>query len=126
VFARDALGRLASQCQTTRWIIDWIEWLPWRIDPWPPFRKEPQPDPPGWLPAQDLETVAMGGAMHSLVQAFGREQDPGPILNKSARKVEQVARQGAAEAIQADARHFAAAAKQAEILAERAGKEARS
>lgn len=124
VFARDAMGRLASQCQTTRWILDWIDWLPWRFDPWPPIRKEPLPDPPSWLPAQDLETVAMGGAIHALTQAFGREQDPGVILSKDAKKVEHVARQGAAAAIEAIARHYASAAKQAEKLADRAAEKA--
>lgn len=99
VFARDALGQIASQCQTTRWLFDLIEWVPWRIDPWWPFPRPPLPDPPPWVDVLELETVALGGAMHALLDAFGAEREIDALMSKRTDEIEAVARKGAAVAL---------------------------
>lgn len=76
VFARDALGRIASQCQTTRWIIDWL-WpipFPFRVDPWWQFGpRDPGPiDPPDWLAVEEIETVMLGAGLHAAMERFGK------------------------------------------------------
>lgn len=115
IFARDAMGRLASQCQSTAWIIDLFERPPFRIEVWPPIFKPPRPDPPPFLDVLEMETIALGGAVHAMLDTFGRDADPADVLGERARELEVVARRGAAEATLAWARHgaesMAAAAK---------------
>ena len=76
VHARDVIGHRASQCQTTEWIVSWIEKLwpevrPW-IDPWGPFAKyQKLEDIP--LPIVDpmpVVDIALGAAIVSLRQTF--------------------------------------------------------
>ncbi len=124
VFAKDALGRLTSQCQSTRWVIDILHWVDIRLDPWPPpFKRPPLPDPPPWLNIDDLETIALGGAIHAVAEAFGGEKNPQKFLNSGGdEKVDEVARRGAATAVAAMAGHFADAAKQAQRIADLAKK----
>lgn len=74
VFARDALGRIASRCQTTRWIVDFLARvrLPFRIDPWQPIGlRDPAPiDPPDWLDLGDFEAVVLGAGLHAAMEKF--------------------------------------------------------
>lgn len=99
MFARDALGRFASQCQSTRWVIDLIDWLEIRIDPWPPIREPPLPDPPPWMNLVELETVALGGAVHAMLDGFGQEEEPQRVLDGRGKEIYTVARKGAAVAV---------------------------
>lgn len=107
IFARDAFGKFASQCQSTRWVVDLIEWIDFRIDPWPPFGKPPLPDPPPWLDLIELETVALGGAVHALLDAYGGEREAQAVLDKRAREIPAVARRGASAAVAEWARRYA-------------------
>lgn len=99
IFARDALGRLASQCQTTRWIIDIIyERIPLKIDPWERRFKE-RVDIPDWLDIHDLETVALGGAVHQVMEMFGQEKGGAELLHRGADLIDKVAQEGASRAM---------------------------
>jgi hypothetical protein len=98
-------------------VIDLLDWIEVRIDPWPPFPRPPLPDPPPWLDIVELETVALGGAVHALVEAFGKELEPQPILDRRSKEVEAVARKGAASAVSEWAAHYAKAADHASRLA---------
>lgn len=121
VFAKDALGRFASQCQTTRWVIEAIEWIDFRIDPWRLPGKPPLPDPPPWLDLEELETVALGGGVHALLDAFGKEDDAQTVLDRAGDRIPAVARRGAAVAVTEWAKHYQEASRDAARLAERAG-----
>lgn len=76
VIARDVLGRIASQCQSYQWILDWLKTVKMveKIRPWPPL-----PDPPpewdmtGVFLANALVDGTLGAAMYAL-----REQFPEP------------------------------------------------
>lgn len=104
VFARDALGRLAPQCQTVRWILDLIVWLEIPTDPWDQRRSpRPRPEPPYWLDIEQLELVALGGAVDALLTAVGKELANDKGLQETAdrreKDVDQVAQRGAARAV---------------------------
>lgn len=103
-FARDALGRLATQCQHTAWVIDIFERLELpeflRVDPWGPIPPRPQPDPPPFLDVDDLETVALGGAIDALYARFAQKQDVQELVNDG-REIEAAVRSGAARAVAA-------------------------
>ena len=116
-FAKDALGRFASRCQSSRWVFDLLEWVDIRIDPWPPLRKPPLPDPPPWFDLVEFETLALGGAVHALLDAFGHENEPQPILEKRAKEIQAVARKGAAVAVTEWAVHYGKAADDAARIA---------
>jgi hypothetical protein len=116
-FAKDAFGQFASQCQSLRWAIELIDWLEVRIDPWPPFRRPPLPDPPPWLDLVELETVALGGAVHALLDAFGKEKEPLQLHARRGKEVEAVARRGAAAAVRVLASHYARAGGDADRMA---------
>jgi hypothetical protein len=95
IYARDALGRLASQCQRLRWIVDLLPKLDLKIDPWP-IPPRPLPDPPPWLPLEELELTSLGGAVDALAERFGSERDVAKLVDRRIDEVEQVARRGAA------------------------------
>jgi hypothetical protein len=65
-FARDALGRIAGRCQTTKWISDWLLELnlPIRLDPWSPFEDVPRLEDSGLPDTSLVETVALGAGLH--------------------------------------------------------------
>ena len=71
--ARDVIGRMAGQCASIEWILDWFRphWpeLVYMIDPWPPI---PHPDPPPYLPIDPIKLfdTAIGAAVVSLRQHF--------------------------------------------------------
>ena len=122
-FAKDALGRFASQCQSSQWVFELLDWTDFRLDPWPPLRRPPLPDPPPWFDLIEFETVAMGGAVHALLDAFGREDEPQPILEKRAKEIQAVARKGAAVAVAEWAAHYAKAADDAGRIAKLANRQ---
>ena len=104
VFARDALGRLAPECQTVRWVLDLlIKWIEIPLDPWEPIPPRPQPDPPPWIDVEQLELVALGGAVDDLLTTFGKEigDEKGfqVTLDRREKDIEQVAQRGAARAV---------------------------
>lgn len=103
VFARDALGRLAPQCQTLRWIIDLIKWIGIPLDPWEAIPPRPRPDPPPWIDIEQLELVALGGAVDALVTTFGKElgTEKGlqTTIDRREKDIHQVAQRGAARAV---------------------------
>jgi len=102
VFARDALGRLASQCQQRVWICDLFKMLNVEAllpDPWGP---EPPNPIKGQLPAiqsADLETVALGAAIHALGTKFADEQDLQRVVDKGSEDIEALAARGAADGV---------------------------
>jgi hypothetical protein len=116
VFARDAMGRLASQCQTTQWVIDTIPWLDFQLTPWPPIRKPPLPDPPPWLDVSELENVVLGGAVHELLAKFRNEKSAQEILEKRSDEVEALVRQGAKAGVAELLKRYTAAGQDATKL----------
>lgn len=111
-FAKDALGRFASQCQSTRWVIDIIDWVDFRLDPWPRIPRPPFPDPPPWLDLEEFETVALGGAVHALLDAFGAEREPPEaIVDRQGKEIHAIARTGARAAVVEWAEHYSKAAE---------------
>jgi hypothetical protein len=82
ITARDVLGRLASQCQSLRWVLDLFEIthprLYERLEPWiNPFVPEPipEPDPVPWLHANTLLDAALGGALYAIAAEFPEPSD---------------------------------------------------
>jgi hypothetical protein len=117
VFARDALGRLASQCQTTHWAVEPIDWLEYEILPWPPLGRPPLPDPPPWLDVTELENVALGGAVHELVSKYRHEKNAQEILDRRGDEVEALVRRGAAAGVIEFMKRYEAAGRDAARLA---------
>jgi hypothetical protein len=101
VFARDALGRFASQCQRRVWIHDLFELLGVEAllpDPWGP-KAIPMPDPPPPIEGADLELVALGSAIHALGTKFVDEQDLQSVVEKGSDDIEAIAVRGAGEGV---------------------------
>jgi hypothetical protein len=85
-FAKDALGRGASQCQTLRWIIDILyeRQPPFRIDPWRQFDEaNPLAALPDGFDLEESETVLIGAAVHGAFETFAGRSDPAKILNEN-------------------------------------------
>ncbi len=77
--ARDALGRLASRCQSLEWVIRipeiidgprWVHPLDEVADPWLPHSPKPGPDPVPWMDAELLPEALLGGVMLALASEF--------------------------------------------------------
>lgn len=67
--ARDALGRLASRCQTVRWRFDLAKLPHLKVvpDPWDPrIPDPPRPDFVPFIDADDADLISLGGAIHAL------------------------------------------------------------
>lgn len=94
-FARDALGRLASQCQYLMWNLGFLAPLELAFDPWV---RLPQPDPPPWIDLEELELVALGGAMDGLLNRFSPDVAGQEILDNQMEELDQAAKRGAAQA----------------------------
>jgi hypothetical protein len=78
--AREVLGRLASQCQSLRWILDLFKIthprLYERLGPWiNPFVPAPESDPVPWLHANTLLDAALGGVLHTIAAEFPKPSD---------------------------------------------------
>jgi hypothetical protein len=101
IFARDALGRLASQCQRRVWLVDIFKLLELeRLVPDPFWPKPgPLPDPPPFIESLELENVALGAAIHSLAERFGDELDLERLGDVSNEEVEAALRRGAADGV---------------------------
>lgn len=90
-FAKDALGRFASQCQRVSWILDLIfpEFIPpWRINPWiidPQVEKLPAV--PGDIDFEELETVLLGAAVHGARREFGGIDQPRRLMDDDGEKL---------------------------------------
>lgn len=91
--AKDALGRLASQCQTTRVTVEALREVELLPDPW----KGLGPDDPYRIDREVLELVALGGAVHHVAEKFA-ESDFEKVMANSMEKVEGVANEGALRA----------------------------
>lgn len=123
VFARDALGRLASQCQSYIWridILEWVEFIP--FDPWEQLRPEKVLDPPPWLELEQLELVALGSAIDAVLHRFGREEDLQALVERRGEEIHEVARMGAARGVGEYVQRFREGAARLDELAERAAK----
>lgn len=118
IFARDALGRRASQCQLTRWFIEIAEWLDLRFIPdvWGP--RPPEPDPPPWIDYKELEAVLVGGVVHALAEAFGDVDDVETLVLQRGKDIEQVAQDGARRAFAELAKRYVTSAQALERLAD--------
>lgn len=127
--ARDALGRLASQCQRTIWFRDPLGWLE-VYDPW---KRIPMPDPPPYLDslyfdAEQLELLAAGGAVHHLIARAGNSIKGGqPTLQAlmkatGSKHIDAAVQRGAAEAVAVWIEEMREATHHLELMAERAAK----
>jgi hypothetical protein len=102
VFARDALGRLASQCQHRIWICDLFKMLDLEALMPDPYGPEPPNPIRGQLPAiqsVDLTNVALGAAIHALGTKFADEQDLQRVVNEDSEDIEALAARGAADGL---------------------------
>jgi len=88
--ARDALGRLASQCQTTQVAVEALEEIELLPDPW----KGLGPDDPYGIDRDVLERVALGGAIHFVAEQFAEENFEA-LMEEALDKVEAIAKRGA-------------------------------
>ncbi len=104
-FAKDALGRLASQCQTVVWLVDVFD-LVQRSEFFPdPYEDEPSPwDRPGTPPfidVDDLSSIVLGGAIHALATEIGLgDMDRAQELLENEDAVTRIVRRGAKEAFE--------------------------
>ena len=101
VFARDALGRLASQCQQRVWLCDIfkvIELDDLVRDPFAP-KPGPMPDPPPFVESLELENVALGAAIHSLAERFADEPDVQRLVDDEPDEIDAAVRRGAADGV---------------------------
>jgi len=101
IFARDALGRLASQCQQRVWlghIFKAVELEDLVRDPfWP--KPGPMPDPPPFVESLELENVALGAAIHALAERFADEPEVQRLVDNEADEIEAAVRCGAADGV---------------------------
>jgi hypothetical protein len=78
--ARDVLGRIAWQCQSYQWILDWFKHLRVieRIRPWPPLPPDPPPfelDPAGVFLGHALVDGTLGAVLYALRERFPEPTD---------------------------------------------------
>jgi hypothetical protein len=106
--ARDVLGKSATRCQSLRFVIDLLwpeipELIP-EIDPWIPPLPEPDPPTPPWVDPTPLLSVALGGALVALREAF-----PYPsvdITDEVDERADELIERGAAIALREGRRSF--------------------
>ncbi|MGH2941727.1 MAG: hypothetical protein ACRDLN_02970 [Solirubrobacteraceae bacterium] len=102
VFARDALGRLASQCQRRVWLCDLFKLLDAEAllpDPWGPEPPDPRKEELPVIQSADIETVALGAAIHALGAKFAAEQDLQGLVEKGSEDIEALAARGVADGV---------------------------
>jgi hypothetical protein len=114
----DAIGRRASQCVATDWI---IEYLPLKLRE--QFRYRPIPPNPPDPPFRGLEFVrefALGGVMRELMQAFGPDKPPqqAPELKEIAELTQRGLRAGIAEMTKFEMREFETSKRQLVLVEE--------
>jgi hypothetical protein len=129
IHARDVIGRLASQCQTIEWLIDWIRDL-WPevaiwVNPWDPIiREKPPVEAP--LPLFDpmpLIDVALGGALVAMRQAY--PYPPEKLTDEFDKVAREAAAGGARRALELGVRNAASGLKEFNRLVEAAAKRSR-
>lgn len=98
VFARDALGRLAPQCQYVQWIVILLDWLEYPMDPWKQLPR-PGPDPDPWIDMDLVELVALGGAVDAVLHNTRDETDVESLMERRGEELHRLAQQGAAVAV---------------------------
>ena len=96
-FAKDALGRGSTQCYVLQYIIDLVypEKIPeFLINPWQTIAANEQLENPSGFELDDLETVVLGAAIHSVMKEFRSIEKPEKLLDDNGLKFEQVMQQG--------------------------------
>lgn len=122
VKARDALGRLASQCQQRVWLVDLFKIAslgPLLPDPWETARPREVPDPAPFVDGTDLENVVLGGAVHALGMLFADETDLQRVVDSDSKTIEATMKRGAAEATSMLLKHVSAGLKAMAPVAKR-------
>ena len=114
VFARDAMGRVASQCERVRWLLELVRWEEIWIDPW--HGRPPIADPLPWLDLDDFENVVAGGAIHELMTAVGGREDATRRLERNDDDVDALLRRGAIRGAAEFLRRYEDAGRQAAEL----------
>jgi hypothetical protein len=94
--ARDALGRVATRCQTFRLVADLvleraIPHLVPEIDPWRPGEREARQ--PVWFDGSPLVDIALGAGLVSLREAFG-EPTPESVADLDTDRLAEVLADG--------------------------------
>ncbi|HUG85018.1 MAG TPA: hypothetical protein VMM13_10655 [Euzebya sp.] len=111
-FARDALGRLASRCQTVEWTWPWFAEQHMFIPPWVPVEEGTRIPSLPMLDPDDLAAVALGGAVHALAtELAGADPDSLAELINAEDRLLEIGRPGsdaALDALAAAYRHGAA------------------
>jgi hypothetical protein len=92
-FARTGLRRLGGSCTSIRWIASLIDWAAMQVDPWTPANDAA---PPPWLDLREMETVALGGAVHALCEAVPLSGPLPDLSPDAAVSLHATARRGAA------------------------------
>ena len=117
-FAKDALGRSASQCQLTLWILDVI--FPREFvaieNPFIPKGPGPKIDPRGGLDFEEFETVVLGAAIHGALEKFGKEKDPESLLKDDGAAFEEVLRKSSRLGIETFVENFRENGKEVEKM----------
>ncbi|MEJ6404269.1 hypothetical protein [Yoonia sp. 2307UL14-13] len=109
-FAKDALGRSASRCQLTLWILDILfprEFIELE-NPFIPDRRRPEIDPPGGLDFEEFETVALGAAIHGALETFGDVKDPEKLIDDDGAAFEKVLRDSSRRGVETFVESFRA------------------
>ncbi len=122
VFARDAFGHIASHCQTIEFFFQDLEVLPIRINPWQQWPPKWPPEPPPFgLNTEELELIALGGAVDALLTRFDAKKDFEAVVEQQGEEIGKVANRGAATAfrlmvqqLQESTRNFESLIKQTE------------
>ena len=96
-FAKDALGRSASQCHLLILILDLIfpEILPpFDINPWLKIKPKDRFELPQGLDLEFFETVLLGSAVHEAMEKFRKIDKPEKLLADDGKEFEEIMRQG--------------------------------
>lgn len=93
-FARDALGRHASQCQIIIWLWDVLRPAK-ELAAIFAFQEKPRPAQESIdFDITELETVVLGAAVHSAFEKFGAQHKPERLLDDNGEKFEKIFKKG--------------------------------
>jgi hypothetical protein len=74
--ARDALGRIASQCQTLEWFLDLVlEKYPLLVPPCDPWYQGPRPEPDPFFNPEVVINTLLGGAVAAIAAQFPKRAE---------------------------------------------------
>lgn len=102
-FAKDALGRSATQCQLLLWILDIIfppEFIAFE-NPFRPPVKEREFDIAGGLDFDEFETVALGAAIHGALEQFRGVEKPESLIEDDGARFGAVLRESSKRGVEA-------------------------